>query len=125
MKKLNFFISFNIFFVIMFLISVMRVNADIAPNPNRHRNEHNVIREKIQNPDTNVINSDTPSGKTNTFDNKNDTIHYEIDTLKEKQIRGNAGFFELIQPKHLAFGGAALIVVIFSFVVLSKIRSKK
>jgi len=47
------------------------------------------------------------------------------DTLNNNEIQGNLNFFELIHPQHIAVGGAVFVVVIFSFVILSKIRIKK
>lgn len=49
----------------------------------------------------------------------------EKDTVNSNQSQDNPNFFKLIQPRHIAIGGVVFIVVILSFVILSKLRNKK
>ena len=99
MKKLNIFVFFALF-IITLLSPVKNVFADIPPEPKR----------KI------IVLSDTT--------NEQDTSVIK-DTVKSKQIQSNLNLFEQIQPQNIVVGGTVFVVVIFSFVILSKLRNKK
>lgn len=110
MKKLKIFALF-ILFAITILSPVYNAFADIPGNVHHYKKEN-----KESQKDSVKILPDT-SGKLDTAVIK--------DTVNNKEFQDNLNFFELIQPQHIALGGAVFVVVIFSFVILSKIRNKK
>ena len=106
MNKLIFFFFFA-FLAVTFLSPVNNAFSDLPGNTNHHR----VIKKQktIVPPDTS---------------HEFDTTNIQ-DTVNNKEYRDNLNFFELIQPQHIAVGGAVFVVVIFSFIILSNIRNKK
>jgi hypothetical protein len=115
MKNLKIFV-FLAFFAITFLSPVSNVFADTPGNVHHRKIKIDKKKEPVK-----VI-LDT-SNRLDTAIIKDTTLIK--DTVNNTELQGNLNFFELIQPQHLAIGGAVFAIVIFSFVILSKIRNKK
>ena len=99
MKKLRIFILFALFFITS-ITPVKNVIADISPQP---KHQKIITPDTLHEQDTSVIR----------------------DTAERKQIQGNLNYLELIKPGYIATGGAVFVIVLFSFVILSKIRNKE
>ena len=111
MKKFKVSVYF-VLFMITLLNPVKSALADLAPetyHPKRVKPKESTQLKTIVPPDT-----------TKKQDKANVT-----DSIKSEQNRDNSNFIELIRPRHIAIGGAVLMIVIFSFVILSKMRNKK
>ena len=110
MEKLKIFV----FLAIIALTFLSPFNNVIADAPGNIHHHNHVIKK----PSTNTVKvlPDTT--------HELDTASSIIDTVNNQQFQDNLNFLNLIEPQHLATGGAVFVVVIFSFVVLSKIRNK-
>jgi len=112
MRKIKLFFTVLLLSVFLIVSAVSYIFADAPGNKTHHRNVIHKKNKKVYTDTSSLLDSTDLQDSTNIYD-----------SLSIKKT--DSSFFELVEPKHLAIGGGAITLVIFSFVILSKMRNKQ